>query len=343
MTIESRVSCLLVLGLAGLLGSRLPAQDADVSPAPASLSRIQLPAPSLRLPNNVQPDLITPVVSDTYRIGVNDLIAVFVYQMPELTRQVRVNSRGNIRLPFLSGPIHAAGLTTSRVQEKIAQAYLRAEIVTQPVIQVAVREVKSKPIIVTGAVNAPQVIQASHPLTLLEVLSRAGGLSSASGNTALVVHQSQGRQITKFYNLAQLLQDNNPADNPTLTGHDSVTVLPQRYVYVVGSFKRPGAFPLHTGQPITVVEAVALAEGLRGTPKKSAAVIIHTETTGAGPRQTAINLNRILHRRAPDLQLQAGDILYVPTDERRKVMITALQDAAQVLTLGIAYHFPALP
>lgn len=299
----------------------------------------QLPPPALGTPDNIQPDMVAPAAPDSYIIGKNDLLTVFVYQMPELTRQVRVSSQGTIALPFVTQPFRAAGRTAPQLQQVIARRLLSTGIARDPMVQVIVRQVESKPIVIAGAVTHPMTLQAARPLPLLELLSRAGGLSSDAGDTVLVSRRAGAKTQAQAYNLVQLLRFGNPADNPLLDGGNMVTVLPARLVYVVGSFQRPGAFPLKMGEPITVIKAIALARGLKGTPNKGQAEIIETLADGSH-RETRIHIGKIMRHKLPDPRLHAGDILYVPKDLKRQVLMTALTDAAQVLTLGVAYHFP---
>ena len=331
---------LLVSCLAGVCASSLLAQSSNATGfnPPSSLPEYSpLPAPTLDVPSNLQPDLVAPAAPDSYIIGPNDLIDVFVYQIPELTRQLRVSDRGNIRLPFVSHAFHAAGQTAPQLQRVIARSLSSQGLARNPQVQVIVRQVESKPIVVAGAVHAPLTLQAARPMRLLEVLSRAGGLSRQAGDFALVTHHTGGRPaVIRQYNLVQLIRYNNIADNPLLIGHDSVTVLPARYIYAVGAFNKPGAFPLRTGQPISVLRAIALAQGIKEPADKNQAIIIHTSRTGQTMR-VPVKITKILHHKAPDFNLQAGDILYIPHNGTHAIIIAALQGVTQAAMVALGY------
>lgn len=298
-----------------------------------------LPAPVLAMPDNLQPDLVTPAAPDSYIIGDNDLLTIFVYQMPELTRQVRVDSHGVIHLPFVHRGFTAAGITAPQLQREIARELLREGLARSPMVQVVVRQVESKPIVVAGDVATPVTLQAARPMRLMEVLARAGGLNSNAGDTVLISKLRDGKTVTRQINLARLIRYNNQASDPVLHGHDMVTILPARLVYVVGAFRKPGAFRLHMGEPITVLDAIALGQGLHNYPNKGQAVIIRTLPDGSH-RQIRIHIGQILLHKAPDLRLRSGDILYVPHDSRRHLLMAALQDVGQIVTWGAAYHIP---
>lgn len=297
-----------------------------------------LPAPNLTPPTNIHPDQAMPAAPDSYHIGYNDLLSVFVYQMPELTCQVRVDNHGKIRIPFVSNQIPSSGLTAPELSRNLERMLEAKGLARNPLVQVVVTQVDSKPIVVSGDVNHPVVLQAARPMSVLEILSRAGGVTHDAGNTVLVTTHTQQGAITRRYNLQNLMRD-PVRNNPLLTGNQSVTVLPARLIYVVGDFIKPGAFPLHPGEPITIIRAIALAQGFKNAPKKSRATIISTRPNGS-QQMTYLNVDLILKHKAPDRLLQPGDILYVPTDGRHVALMTALTDAAQVLTLGAAYHFP---
>jgi len=290
------------------------------------------------MPTELSPNLVAPAVPDNYPIGRNDLISVFVSQIPALTRQVRVSANGEVRLPYMSKGVVAAGDTPLQLQHALAAELQGEGLARDPVVEVTVREVASKPIIIGGAVKNPGTIQAARPLSLLEVLASAGGLVDASGDRVLVsTSSSAGPQVAEF-NLAHLMQNPNTADNPLLSGGETVTVLPAERIYVVGAFQKPGAFPLSVGQNMTVIRAVALAGGFASSPNKRQGQILRTS---AGVRQILpIDLDRIMKHQSPDLPLESDDILYVATNGRQKAMATALQDTVQVVTLGIAYTFP---
>ncbi len=328
-----RLSCLAVIAALGM-GS-LWAQYGQYGQQNAS----PLPQPTLAVPSHLEPDLVTPAVPDSYIIGRNDLLSVFVFQMPELTRSVRVDNQGEIQLPFVQRRFHASGLTTPQLQRIITAELQREGLANHPIVQVIVQQVESKPIVVTGAVYKPMALQAARPMSLLEVISRAGGLTSNAGDAVLVTSQGVGPAVTKSYSLRQLMLYNNPQDDPVLLGNESVTVLPSKMIYVVGAFHKPGAFPLRVGEPISVLNAIALAGGLRKSPDKGHAEIISTLPDGTH-HEVRIHIGRILKHKSLDPRLRAGDILYVPKDLKHQLLMEALQDTAQVLTLGAAYHFP---
>ena len=115
------------------------------------------------------------------QIGSDDLLGVFVYQMPEMTGQVRVDLTEAVRLPMLKKTIPAAGLTASALAQRVAQELVAEGMARNPQVRVVVRQVMSRPIVVMGAVRYPSVLRAARPMRLAEVLARTGGLGTRLG------------------------------------------------------------------------------------------------------------------------------------------------------------------
>jgi protein involved in polysaccharide export with SLBB domain len=87
------------------------------------------------------------------RIGMNDLVAISVYDAAEFSRTVRVDAEGFIRLPMLKRPIKAAGLMPAELESAVSEALQAAELIVGPFVTVSVSEHSSQPINVMGAVR----------------------------------------------------------------------------------------------------------------------------------------------------------------------------------------------
>lgn len=329
--------------IACVLSSRAQGTDPDVTtPAPVESTPDQtpLPLPTAQIPDKMQADLTPPAVSDSYQIGKDDLLSIFVFQMPELTSQVRVNDRGMIRIPVLNQSITAAGKTTPELAQEIAEDLVQAQIARAPQVRVMVRQVMSRPIVVAGAVKNPIVIQASRPMRLLEVLARAGGLQSMAGTSILLTQTlPDGSPIIRTVDLNRVMNSQDPASNPVLHGGDEVRVVDAKFVYATGALQRPGAFPIKSGEPLTVLKTLALSEGFSAlTPAdKKHSEIIRSSKDGRF-QEIPVDLDKILQHKSADQILEAGDILYVPENGRKKVLTTVLQDVGQAVVIAVGYN-----
>jgi polysaccharide export outer membrane protein len=121
-----------------------------------------------------------------YTIGNGDLLSIMVFDVPELTREVRVSQAGTIAIPLVPARLHIAGLTEIQARQAIADVLEANGLVSHPEVEVTVKEHRSRPITIVGAVAHPMVYQADHDVTLLEALADAGGIANDAGDTIIV-------------------------------------------------------------------------------------------------------------------------------------------------------------
>src|SRR5437879_8701042 len=131
------------------------------------------------------------VMPHDYVIGNGDLLDLEVFDVKELSREVRVSQTGSIGIPLIPVRLHVTGLTEIQAEQKIAEVLESNGLVSHPQVSVSVKERKSKPITVVGAVQHAMVYQADRPVTILEVLAEAGGIASDAGDTVIVTRPSQ--------------------------------------------------------------------------------------------------------------------------------------------------------
>ena len=179
-------------------------------------------------------------------LGVNDLISVTIYNAEELSLKVRVDGRGVVRLPMLSKPVPAVGILPSGLERSIRQAYIDAGILVNPTVTVAVIEYSSKPVSVIGAVRTPVTFNADQPVTLLEALTRAGGLTEEAGSYLLLSRHPRGEDdegvITQRIAIVDVLESASALENVRLRGGEEVRVPEAGKIYVVGNVKKPGTY-----------------------------------------------------------------------------------------------------
>jgi polysaccharide export outer membrane protein len=266
------------------------------------------------------------------RIGANDLIAVSVYDAPELTRTVRVGADGLIRLPMLRRRIQAQGLLPGDLEVAIAEALQAEQLIVEPVVTVTVVEYHSRPISVAGAGKNPVTFQAVGPVTLLDAVTRAGGLSQEAGPEILVSRAQPGEGGTPTFLIQRipikgLIDQADPALNLRLTGGEEIRVPEAGKVFVVGNVKRPGAYPIREGAETSVLRVLAVAEGLTSYSAKQA--FIYRREEGSTVRhEITIEIKKIMQRQAPDVPLQPNDIFYIPDNSGRRAGLTALERIA---------------
>jgi polysaccharide biosynthesis/export protein len=267
-------------------------------------------------------------------IGANDLIAISVYDSPELTRAVRVSAGGLISVPMLREKIRAEGRMPSDLEADIVEALKTAEVLVDPLVTVTVVEYHSRPISVMGSVKKPITFQADAPLTLLDALARAEGLTLEAGPVILLTrfHAAQeGVSTTSVERIpvTALIDAGNPEWNVTLTGGEEILVPAMGRVFVTGNVRKPGAFSLRDAGEGTVLQMLALAEGL--APFSSKLAYIYRRAQDGSRTEVPVELESILKRKHADIQVLPDDILYIPDDKTRRMTATALE---RILAFG---------
>ena len=299
---------------------------------PAQGAFPQVPA----IPTVMSADLSEPAAPDTYVLGVGDLVDVFVSQMPDLTRQLRLDAQGNIRVPLTAQGIHAAGLTAPALAVQVRQQLVADGIARDPQVDVVVRQVESKPVVVAGAVKNPVTLQLSRPISLVEAIARAGGLAANSGNTVVLTSRPRdGSAVSQRFSTTELLSG-DPQDNPMLTGGDLILVPVAQFVYSVGAFNRPGAFPISDGEQLSVLKAIALSQGMKDHASPGKAAILRSMPDGTR-QEVPINIEKVMKHQAADSELKAGDVLYLPLSGRKETFAQIVTYSAQAATIAIGY------
>jgi polysaccharide export outer membrane protein len=256
------------------------------------------------------------------KLGPDDLLGISVYDSPELSRTVRVDADGNIRLPMMRQRIQAAGLFPYELEKSITSALVTENILVNPVVTVSVVEYRSRPITVAGAVRNPLTFQATGTVTLLDAISRAGGVAENAGSSILVSRQapnSSGNStpLTQRILVRSLLDGEDPSLNIRLEGGEQIRVPEAGRIFVAGNVKRPGVYPITDGPESSVLKALALSQGPDSFSAHTA-YIYRSEAGMHGKNEIPIDLKGILNRKVPDPPLYADDMLYVPNSQGRR-------------------------
>ncbi len=289
-------------------------------------------------------------------VGPGDVLHVSVFQVPDLTQDVRVGQTGLISLPLIPDRIPVAGCTPYQLSKKLEKLLQVNGLVMHPQVSVTVTQQNSEPISVAGAVGHPVVLQQSGPTTLIEALAAAGGLSNQAGDNILIARQAPQRPVCGEpdppgdpatdpemlkIKVSQLLEKGDPAFNIPVYGGDVITVPKAGIIYVAGAVGQPGGYVLNDRESsLNMMEMIALAHGLTGTAKANSAVILRKDATTGQTKQIPVKIKKIEDRKSPDIRLYAGDILYVPGSTAKKVLGMA-GGAAIGISTGLAiYRIP---
>ena len=286
-------------------------------------------------------------VRSTYLLGPDDVLDISGPELTELANKpVRVDGDGDIEVP-LGGRVHVAGLTAQQTEQqlnKVLSTYIR-----QPEVVVSIAEVRSQPVSVLGAVNAPGIHQVQGHKTLLEMLALAGGIRTDAGYSVRITRQvewgcipvpkaqldSSGRFSVAELDLKTIMEAKNPEDNIQIFPHDVISVPKAEMVYVTGEVKRSGGFVLGEHQSISVLQAVSLAEGLTQGADARHARILRLKREADQREEMSVDVKDVLNGKKPDVPLQGDDILFIPGSTGKKAALRALEAAVQTGT-GLA-------
>jgi polysaccharide export outer membrane protein len=257
------------------------------------------------------------------KLGIDDLVAISVYDAPEFTRTVRIEADGAIRLPLLKNGIPAAGELPRALEVSVAQALVAEQILVDPVVKVTVVEYHSRPISVMGAVKKPLTFQSVGTVTLLDALARAEGLSSDAGTEVLLsIPQENAPAHVERIPVKRLLNDADSSVNFMLHGGEEVRVPEASRIFVVGNVRKPGGFPVREETDTSVLRMVALSEGLM--PFSSKFAYIYRRDSNGVKQEIPVELEKILQRKSPDVTLQAEDVLYIPDNRSKRNLSLAI-------------------
>lgn len=319
----------------------------------ARVSWAQTPAPVLR-PNQQAPVLTdrAPVLSSTarpdpeknYRIGPGDVLDIRVFNRPELSGDRRVNEAGRIRLPFIE-EFTAACLTEAEIAQQITEKYQK--YLRDPQVDVLVKEYKSQPVAVIGAVSNPARFQMQRRVRLLELLTYAGGPTNRAGETIHIIHsddfdfcavnlpgkpaaapgsksatpseEPEAGTISILTALSSIklrdLLSGKIEANVYVQPGDVVSIPEAEQVFVTGAVNRPGAFSLTN--KLTLSQAIAQAGGINMEGAQGRVRLIRQDPATDKRTEKVFRLSDIHKNKIEDVTLLPNDIIEVPNSTLR--------------------------
>lgn len=158
-----------------------------------------------------------------YRVGAGDVLDILVFKEPDFSSTgTVVRGDGKITMPFLKD-IAVAGLTPEEV-ERIIAAKLK-DYINEPEVSLVVKQLNSEKVYVLGAVFKAGPLALQAPLTVLQALSAAGGLTEfAKKKKIYVLRTLDGQQKRLPFNYDAVLRGENFEQNVQLLPNDTIIV-----------------------------------------------------------------------------------------------------------------------
>jgi polysaccharide export outer membrane protein len=271
-----------------------------------------------------------------YKVGPEDLLAVEVLGQDKLGRVLRVNGQGEISMPLV-GVVKVAGMTPQEIEKRLVALY-DAQFLVNPQISVAVKEFRHQRVAVIGAVAKPGTYEIIGPRTLLEVLSLAGGFSSATGGPAgdvvnVIRHQNapdlaatmKGKPAQPFapktettvIDLRRLITGQAPELNIMVRNGDVIHVPFAGTAYVLGGVRKAGNIAVK--ENLTVSQAVALAGGIDPILGTEDITVMRFDEQGKAISINT-NLGKIINRTDPDIPVKDNDVVVVNESKLKKTL-----------------------
>jgi polysaccharide biosynthesis/export protein len=267
-------------------------------------------------------------------IGNGDLIEMSVFDTPELSGKLRVSNNGDVILPLV-GKLHIAGMKAEDAASFIRQKFVDGAYLKDPQVTVFIAEYATQNVSVLGEVKNPGIYPAFGAHHLLDYISAAQGLTPLAGTHITITHAKDPGTPEQVKVTAGATP--KPENNPEILSGDTIYVERTGEIFVVGDVMRPGGYPMdHDGQ-LSILQAVALAQGINPTAAKSSAKLIRTTTEGR--QEIPVNLKKILQSKNTDLAMQDNDILFIPTSAAKN----AMKDMEAVLPTAAAASIYRVP
>ncbi len=349
-------SCIFVAGMVSIT-SNLPVLAQQATPTTAAQPDAQATDPAT-VANGTVPQLTTgpmsqlkafqPDENEEYTLGGGDEINVQVAGRPELSGKYVIGPDGRISLPT-AGTLDLSNMTRVQASDAINKAY--GQYYNTIAASVSIDKYGSNRVLIVGAVEHPGVMVFDQTPTLLEAVTRAGGLQAQvtpTGRAAtpgqgagdsipeecnIYRQTAQGQQVLNV-KLRELLMSGNPMADLRLRRNDKIVVPDprERFVSVIGEVKSPGLVVLtHTSTlPSVIAQAGGLTENAGGN-----AMIAIIDPQTQKPRYVKYK-DLLTPQGINEVSLKPGEVIVIPKSGLAKMGFVFQQLSPMTSMMSIA-------
>jgi polysaccharide export outer membrane protein len=285
---------------------------------------------TFKLPEDTAPDLI-----QTYRIAHGDQLRVSVLGDDSSARIVTVDPDGNIHYLQLQS-VSVVGMSILETEELLTR--LLATEYKDPNVLVANERIRGHRFYVFGEVTNPGGQIYSRPTRILDAIAQAGGLTTA--RTGGLVRPSVDlkrsvlvrNQDVLHLDFHALIQQGDLRYNILLHPNDILVFssFVEAEIYVLGAVNTPGVQPYTSG--LHLIGALARGGSIAERAWRKSVVIIRGNINK--PTVYIVDINKILSGLIHDIELEPGDIIYLPdrpTQYARELILSAINIFVSVL------------
>jgi protein involved in polysaccharide export with SLBB domain len=301
------VGCLLALAAGGHCAeARAPAPPPPALAPEAGGAAAKIAAPA------AAPGSAAPAADlRGYSLYPGDLIAIDVFDQPDLSVVVRIPPNGGIRYPLLGEITPVAGREVNDLGDELKRR-LEADYLQQATLTITVREFAKRHAYVMGAIAHPDALTLepfSH-ITALGAIGESGGFSEEADRDAVMVMRDGPAGRISFIVCAG--SPGHPTRDVELQPNDIVVVPHLDRIYVMGQVAHPGAVNLRSAHN-SVLRAIGDAGGFLDEANRDAVVVVREGAAGGSSSTIPIaSAGGVLK----EIVLQANDTIVVPRLDR---------------------------
>lgn len=257
-------------------------------------------------------------------INDGDMLDVVVFESPDLSAKVRVGEDGNVLLPLV-GKVHLQGFNLTDASALIRMQLIERRFVKDPQVTVSTTEYATRGVSVLGEVKKPGIYTAMGSHRLDDYISLAEGLTQQAGTRVSITHRAAPDKpiIVRISSSGKP----TPGSNPLIESGDTIIVPKAGQVYVVGDVVRPGEYLMDHDEQLTIMQALALAQGANRTALLKHSIIIRK--TDSGRTEIPVDLKKVLSLKSKDLTLVDNDILFIPVSNAKRAVNRSIEAIVQ--------------
>jgi len=263
-------------------------------------------------------------------LGPGDLLEVSLFGSQDFHQDARVSPAGEVVLPLI-GSVHVSGITPEAAATVVHDKLVEGNFYKDPQVSVLVKEYATEGVYVLGEVQKPGFYSILKANTLLQAITLAGGTTPKAGRSATITNPKRNPH-EMVVNLSHEVDAS--VKDPAVMAGDTVLVAKAGIVYVIGDVRVPSGIVMDN-ENLTVLQAIALAQGTNPNAALDGAKLIRR--TAQGPHEQPLPLKKMLAAKAPDIKVQAEDVIFVPKSTVSAFSKRGLEAILQAAT-GVAMY-----
>jgi len=181
--VKFRIGCAVALALAVAVPAGAQQQPAvpPATPSPAAPAPTPAVAPAPAVPAGVE-------LPAGYVVGPEDILSIIVWREKDLSTDVTVRPDGRITLPLINDVV-AQGLTPDQLRDQLKAQF--DKFVEDSSVSVVVKQINSRKVFITGMVGKAGAYPLTSTITVLQLISMAGGLNEFARTKDIVVMRTE--------------------------------------------------------------------------------------------------------------------------------------------------------